>query len=311
MVWKSDKHLRVAVLEGGDSSEREISLLSGAQVASALRSAGHCVQSVDPAMVDLEQADLKNRFDVCFLALHGGAGEDGRIQQWLEERQIPYTGSNPQASRAAMDKSTAKTLFQQHDIPTPEFLLIDPSDSIDEIARCVTTLGFPLVIKPNSQGSSLGVGLAECAEVLPDRVTQTRQYEDWVLVERYIAGREFTVSVLGRKALPLLEIAGLEKIFDFGSKYSSEVIQCRFQTGLAPMKVQEVQQMAVAAAAALRTSGLVRVDLRLDTEDQPWVLEVNTLPGMTDHSLAPKAAAQAGIDLPSLCDWMLQDALRK
>ncbi len=130
-----------------------------------------------------------------------------------------------------------------------------------------------------------------------------------MLAERFVAGRELTVSVLGRRPLPLLEIIGHEEIFDFSSKYTSTVMECRFHTGLPPMKVEEVQQTAVAAAEALRTSGLVRVDLRLDAELRPWVLELNTLPGMTGHSLAPKAARQAGLDLPALCDWMLREAL--
>lgn len=306
----SHRALRVAVLAGGDSAEREVSLQSGSQVAAALKSAGHCVETIDPAAADFQRLDLADRFDVCFLALHGGAGEDGRIQRWLESRRIPYTGSGPQASLSAMFKSAAKTLFRRAGVPTPEYLLIQPQHSAESIRCRVAALGYPVVIKPDSQGSSLGVGLARDADELLDRVAESRRYDQWVMAERFVAGREMTVSVLGRRALPLLEVVGHEEIFDFGSKYTSTVMECRFHTGLSPMKVEEVQQTAVAAAEALRTAGLVRVDVRLDAELCPWVLEVNTLPGMTDHSLAPKAAEQAGLDLSALCDWMLRDAMR-
>jgi D-alanine-D-alanine ligase len=307
----SQRPLRVAVLAGGDSAEREVSLQSGAQVAAALASAGHLVETIDPAAADFERLDLRGRFDVCFLALHGGAGEDGRMQRWLDDRRIPYTGSGSRASLSAMFKSAAKTLFRRAGIPTPEYLLIQPQHSAESIRRRVAALGYPVVVKPDSQGSSLGVGLARTPAQLDARVAESRCYDQWVMAERFIAGRELTVSVLGRRALPLLEVVGHEEIFDFGSKYTSTVMECRFHTGLSPMKVEEVQQTAVAAAEALRTAGLVRVDLRLDTHLRPWVLEVNTLPGMTDHSLAPKAARQAGLNLPALCDWMLRDALQE
>ena len=305
----SRRTLRVALFAGGDSAEREVSLQSGAEVAAALKAAGHTVATIDPAEVNLERLDLKNRFDVCFLALHGGAGEDGRIQQCLEDRRIPYTGSGPRASHAAMSKSISKILFRRHGVPTPEYVVIKPHDPPERVAQRVGPLGFPLVVKPDNQGSSLGVGSARCVEELADRIAQSRRYDDWVLAEQYISGREFTVSVLGRKALPLLEVVGHEEIFDYGSKYASTVIQYRFQTGLAPMEVKGLSDTAVAAARALATSGLVRVDVRLDADLRPWVLEVNTLPGMTDHSMAPKAAAQAGLDMPALCDWMIRDAL--
>jgi len=301
--------LRVALFAGGDSAEREVSLRSGVEVAAALRAAGHTVAFIDPAEADLARLDLKNRCDVCFLALHGGAGEDGRIQQWLEDRRIPYTGSGPLASLAAMSKSLSKIVFRRHGVPTPPYVVIKPHDPPERVAQRVSPLGFPVVVKPDGQGSSLGVGIARCVEELADRLAQGRRYDDWVLAEQYIGGREFTVSVLGRKALPPLEVVGHEEIFDYGSKYASTIIEYRFQTGLGPMKVQELSDTAVAAARALATSGLVRVDVRLDTNLCPWVLEVNTLPGMTDHSLAPKAAAQAGLDMPALCDWMLRDAL--
>jgi len=300
--------LRVAVLAGGDSSEREVSLASGSQVAGALRTAGHQVDLLDPAAADLAGLDW-SRFDGCFLALHGGAGEDGRIQQQLAAWRVPYTGSGPAASRLAMSKSAAKAVFLRAGVPTPEYVMLGPEDRPNGIAAKVSGLGFPVVIKPDGQGSSLGVGVARCAEPLPSKLAESRRYDRLVLAERFIAGRELTVSVLGRKPLPLLEIVGREEIFDYQSKYTSTVIEYRFDTGLPPMKVQEIQQTAAAAAAALGTTGLVRVDLILDQSLRPWVLEINTLPGMTGHSMAPKAAARAGLDMPALCDWMLHDAV--
>lgn len=305
-----DGPLRVAVLAGGGSSEREVSLASGAQVAKALHAAGHGIELIDPARTDLVRLDW-NRFDCCFLALHGGAGEDGRVQRQLARLGIPYTGSGPAASSAAMSKSAAKALFLETGVPTPERVLLRPEDSPQQIVAKVSRLGFPVVVKPDSQGSSLGVGIARSAGDLAEKVAEARRYDRLILAERFIAGREMTVTVLGRRALPLLEIVGRAEIFDYGSKYSSTVIEYHFQTGLAPMKVKELEDVAVAAAAALGTTGMVRVDLMLDGALRPWVLEVNTLPGMTDHSLAPMAAARAGIDMPALCDWVLRDGLQQ
>jgi len=300
--------LRVAVLAGGDSAEREVSLASGARVAEGLRAAGHRVRSIDPAQTDLAGVDW-GLFDACFLALHGGAGEDGRVQEQLERRHVPYTGSGPAASRAAMSKSAAKAIFRQRGVPTPESVLLEQEDGPEQVLGKVAGLGFPLVIKPDAQGSSLGVAIVRDAGQLPGRVAESRRYDPRLIAERFIAGREFTVAVLGREPMPLLEIAGFSGIFDYRSKYTSTSIEYHFQTGLPPIKVEELQQTAVRAAAALGTAGLVRVDLMLDEHLRPWVLEVNTLPGMTGHSLAPLAAARAGMDLPALCDRLLRESL--
>jgi len=302
--------VRLAVLCGGESAEREVSLASGACVTATLEAAGHECQVIDPAEHDLS-AIAWDRFDACFLALHGGAGEDGRIQRDLERWQVCYTGSGPTASHRAMNKSVAKALFRRAGIPTPEYVVLHTGFSHRAMAEQVARLGFPLVVKPDSQGSSLGVAAVQYAAELPARVAQTARFGSPILVERLIVGREFTQTVLGRRPLPLLEIVGQKKIFDYESKYSSSLIEHHFDTGLPPIKIKEFQQTAVAAAAVLGTSGLIRVDMMLDTELRPWVLEINTLPGMTEHSLAPKAARQAGIDMPNLCNSMLRDGLRK
>ncbi len=325
------RSFRVVVLAGGDSPEREVSIASGARVAEALLTAGHQVHVVDPAETDLAEVDF-SRVDGCFLALHGGAGEDGRIQRRLEELGVSYTGSGPAASRAGMSKSLCKELFRQCSVPTPDYVLIEPGDSAEpyrarpipkvlppahvaaettsSMVQKVASVGFPVVIKPDAGGSSLGVGIARSQDDLPHLVAQSRRFGPLVIAERYVCGREMTVSVLGRRVLPPLEVLTGREVFDYRSKYSGSETQCRFQTGLPPIIVEELRKTALATADALGTAGLIRVDMLLDDRMKVWVLEVNTLPGMAAHSMAPKAAARDGMDMPQLCDWMLKDAIR-
>ena len=309
MPWnRTASGLRVAVLAGGDSAERNVSLASGAQVLAALRRVGHQAQSFDPVAVDLDDIAW-SEFDACFIALHGGAGEDGRVQQRLERLGVPYTGSGPAASRLAMSKSASKERFFLAGVPTQPYVLLHESDPPADAARKAPCLGFPVVVKPDGQGSSLGLGFADSPGELARAFSAARHYDSFVLVEPWIDGREFTVAVLGRHALPLLEIATPRGLFDYQAKYSDDATQCRVDTGLAEPIAARLEQVAVAATAALGTTGLSRVDLMLDRADRPWVLEVNTVPGLTDHSLAPRAAAWAGLDLHALCDWMVRDCL--
>ncbi len=308
MGRKPGSSLRVAVLAGGDSAERSVSLASGACVAKWLRQAGHAVEIVDPSGCDLDSVRWE-RFDGCFLALHGGSGEDGRLQERLEQLGVGYTGSGPEASQLAMSKSAAKAVFQAAGVPTPDYVLLDPCQPAERQVARVQRLGFPLVVKPDGQGSSLGVGIVRSAEDLAGQVARSARFGSAVLAERLIEGREFTVSVLRGEPLPVLEISGREEIFDYRSKYSSTLIEYHFQTGLPPIVIEELRSTAAQAAAALGTGGLVRVDLLLDEAARPWVLEVNTLPGLTEHSLAPKAARHARIDMPQLCDQILRDGL--
>ncbi len=302
--------LGVAVLAGGDSHEREISLASGAEAVTALEAAGHHVELFDPATVGLDEIPW-SRFDVCFIALHGGPGEDGRIQRQLEQLGVAYTGSPPAASRLAMSKSAAKERFFQAGIPTLPYAMFHATESIDHVVAQVGRFGYPLVIKPDSQGSSLGVGFAQGPDDLQPLVAEAGRFDPYILAEMYLAGREFTVAVLDRRALPLLEIATNDPVFSYQAKYhTSSNADLRFDTGLSTEKIAQLQQTAVAAAASLETSGLVRVDLLLDAAGWPWVLEVNTVPGMTRTSLAPRAAVAAGLEMPALCDWMVRDALR-
>lgn len=310
MTKHSPSPLRVALLAGGDSSEREISLASGREVTAALESRGHAVDSFDPAATPLRDI-YWGRYDVCFIALHGGAGEDGRIQAELEDLVVPYTGSGPKAARRAMSKSAAKRRFERHRVPSPPAIAFETTDAFHEVACRAAPLGYPLVIKPDSQGSSLGVGLAADESELAAKAIDASRYDSLLLAERWIDGREFTVAVLGRRALPLLEICTPGRWFDYEAKYVSDAAEHRFETEFPEAKIDELQSLAVAAAASLETAGLCRVDLLVDQAGQPWVLEANTVPGLTSHSLAPKAAARAGLDFASLCEWMLADGLRR
>jgi D-alanine-D-alanine ligase len=300
--------LRVVVLAGGDSPERPVSLASGEQVAMALRGTGHRVTICDPAITDLE-AFAWQEHDACFLALHGGAGEDGHVQRRLATLGVPFTGSNASASRLAMCKSASKERFFQVGVPTQPYVLVHQADSPADVAAKTAALRFPLIVKPDSQGSSVGLGLARTADELQAAVKEAAKFDDFVMVEPLVVGREFTVSLLGRKPLPLLEVITPGGLFDYEAKYESAMTEHRFDTGLLPETAAEIEQAAVAAAEALGTSGLVRVDVMLDRMARVWALEVNTIPGMTPHSLAPKAAARAGMSLAALCDWMLEDCL--
>ncbi len=299
---------RVAVLAGGDSAERSVSLRSGTGVADALSAAGHRVTSIDLSERPLAHVDW-SLFDAAFIALHGGAGEDGRVQQQLEDLGVAYTGSSPAACRLAMSKSAAKERFRQCGVPTPPFLLFNASDAIDVVARRATRLGYPLVIKPDGQGSSLGVAIADGQDDLATEIAAAAEFDRSLLAEAFVRGREFTVAVLSDRPLPLLEIVSPQRIFSYEFKYHSSQTQYSFDFELGAQSRGALVQAAVGATQAIGTSGLARVDLMLDDGGQVWVLEVNTSPGMTARSLAPQAAARAGLDMPALCNLLVRKCL--
>ncbi len=310
--YSGEQPLRIAVLAGGDSPEREISLASGQQVLAALAASGHAAELFDPAESPLN--DLGGgRFDVCFIALHGGAGEDGRIQTQLQLLGLPYTGSGPEASRLAMGKTAFKERLLDAGHPTPPYVLLEAGDERrTQAARC-QQLGYPLVVKPDSQGSSLGVNLVRNPAELDAALAAAAEFDQFVMAERWIDGREFTVTLMGRKTFPLLEIVPADRaaapIFSFASKYSSGSTSYNFDHGLTPSEASEMADLAIAVGKLVGTKGLARVDLIHDRAGQNWVLEVNTVPGLTARSLAPRSAAHAGYDLAQLCDLMLRDAL--
>jgi D-alanine-D-alanine ligase len=305
MSHTSKPTYRVALLAGGDSDERAISLKSGAAVKQALSSRGHRVLHLDPQVVDMADVDW-SRFDVAFIALHGRFGEDGQIQQILEAAGVPYTGSNAAASRLAFSKSAAKERFQQHGVPTPNYTLIHYSDDSARLHRIAGQMGYPLVVKPDTQGSSLGVTIVERPLQLDAAARRCFQFDGFGLMETAIAGTEWTVAVLDREVFPAIHIETPNAWYDYQAKYHSDATRYRFDYAVSPAIVQQIEAAAAAACQALGTKGLARVDLRLDERGQPWVLEVNTIPGLTDHSLAPKAAAQVGLDFADLCERMIE-----
>lgn len=301
--------LRIAVLAGGVSAEREVSLESGVNVAAALCDRGHLVTSIDPAEIPIQETDW-NRFDVAFLALHGTFGEDGQVQKLLEEAGIPYTGSDPLASRTAFSKSAAKERFAHAGVPTPAAVLVRQSDDAGQIFRAARRIGYPLVMKPDAQGSSLGVSLCDSPDDLPEAQSRAFHYGPVALLEAMIPGTEWTVAVLDDLVLPAIQIETHRGFFDYEAKYHDDATAYRFDSG-SPKRIRCVQTVAIRAARAVGTSGIARVDIRVDDLGQPWVLEVNTIPGFTSHSLVPKAAAKAGIDFGELCERAVRSAAQR
>lgn len=288
---------RIAVLCGGPGVERAISLESGTCVTEGLRAAGlraeRQIVSGDPEEIARLDADL------VFLALHGEFGEDGTVQGLLESRGLPYTGSNPAASALAMDKQATKAMFATVHIPTPAGTLIR---DVDEAARCVMDAGlaYPLVVKPNSRGSSVGVQIVRSAETLAAAVAGALAIDEAALAERFIAGREMTVGILGGDMLPVVELRTGNEFYDFEAKYVSEATEYICP---APLDADEVERLHTVARAAVDVVGvrdMGRVDI-LFAGGVPYVLEINTIPGMTSHSLLPKAAAAAGCSFADLC----------
>ena len=299
----------IAVLAGGESAERSISLESGRNVARALTARGHHVHEIDPASVDFVSLDWSGT-DCVFFALHGAGGEDGQLQELLERAGVPFTGSSAVVSRLAFSKSAAKERFLQHHVPTPAFVLIHESDDAAEISRKARQLGFPLVVKPDSQGSSLGVTVVETEESLPAALAECFHYDRFGLLESLVDGPEFTRGLLDQTPLPLMQIETDRPFFDYTAKYSDGQSACCFEFAQPTNVIRAIETAADGAAAALGTTGLARVDLRLDRYGQPWVLEVNTIPGLTDHSLVPQAAEHAGIGFGPLCEQAVEQVVQ-
>jgi D-alanine-D-alanine ligase len=285
---------------GGDSREREVSLLSGRAVARALAGRGHDVRACDVRPGEVT-ADLVRGLDVAFVALHGRWGEDGALQEELEALGACYTGSGPEASRLAMDKVAAKRRFAEAGVPTPAFRVVPPGDgrALDE---ALAALGPDLVTKPVADGSSLGISMCDSAESLRRGAEAVWRDGRPVLVERRVLGREFTVGFLGRTALPLIEIRVPGGWYDYRNKYQSDRTEYVFDHGLPREVERRIAEAALGAFDALGCRDLARVDLMLSPDGRPLVLEVNTIPGFTDHSLVPKAAARAGLSFGQLCE---------
>lgn len=332
--------MRIAVLFGGTSSERDVSIASGSQVVKALREAGHDVIAVDTATGVLGKADEQKllssgvaptppeedsldmlrsgdasaivsapelaSIDVIFLALHGGTGENGTLQSLLELTGIPYTGSGPLGSAVAMDKDMTKRILVHAGVPTPDWLMA-PVSADEAIER----LGLPLIVKANKQGSTVGLTKVKDRSEFEAAIEKAYMHDDEVMCEQFIPGRELTVPVLANDALPVGEIIIESEIFDYETKYQSGKAEEVFPADLpGPIAVQ-AQLFALKTHRALKLRGYSRVDFRLDADNNLWCLEANTLPGMTAASLYPKGAAAAGMGFAEVCERICSLALEE
>jgi len=300
------KSKRIGVLMGGMSAERAVSMESGEAVYEALQSRGYDVTRI---LVDreIDQTLRTSAIDIAFNALHGTYGEDGCIQGLLEMLRIPYTGSGVLASALAMDKVKAKELFRLHNVPTPPYYDLGRPE-LPTLERIHGSFGFPVFAKPRRAGSSVGAGRANNLSELEGRVESALRFDRRVLVERHITGREIAVGVLDGKALGAIEIVPRGKFYDYESKYSSGRSDYHFPARLSPTRYKGVLNLAEQAHKSIGATGATRVDMIVTEGQNEFVLEVNTLPGMTPNSLLPKIAAGSGYDFADLCEAILNRA---
>jgi D-alanine-D-alanine ligase len=297
---------KIGVLLGGVSSEREVSLRTGEAVLTALRERGH---DAIPIYVDndVDVALRQEQIDVAFIALHGRLGEDGCIQGLLELLGIPYTGSDVMASAVAMHKGKAKELFRLHNLPTPAYYTLTGED-LGDLVGAHGDFGFPCVVKPVREGSSVGVAICQSLDELAPAVERALCFDDEVLVERFIAGKEVSVAILDDRALGACEIAPREGFYDYQNKYTKGATDYFVPPRLSPERYRGVLAQALRAHMALGCKGATRVDMIVSDSGNEFILEVNTVPGLTPTSLLPKIADAAGISFGELCEQMLAGA---
>jgi D-alanine-D-alanine ligase len=339
--------LKITVLMGGTSAERDVSLASGVRVAEALRSRGHEVLSVDTVHGLLsapdERALLSGKIvktippdvqalvrlnaqlpstirslpktEVVFLALHGGQGEDGTLQALLDLTSVPYTGSGHLASALAMDKDLSKHLFRAAGVPTADWRMASVGGEGRQVgggkfaAEVERELGLPVIVKPSKQGSTVGLSIVREIGQLWESIEEAAKFDDEVMVEQFIPGRELTVGILGDEALPVGEIIPVHEIYDYECKYTAGMAREIFPAELTAEETKTIQDLALRAFRALKLRGYARIDFRMAPDGVFYCLEANTLPGMTALSLIPQAAAAAGISFPELCERIVQLAL--
>ncbi len=297
---------RIAVLAGGTSCEREISLISGRNVFQALQSKGLAVLWVD-AVGDFIAQLKEEKITMAFIALHGVFGEDGTVQRLLEKEGIVYTGSGPGASELAFDKSKTQALFQREGISVPEFIALE---NISQIQNKIP-FGYPRVVKPARCGSSVGVTILTQSDGYQAACREAFRYSDTILIERFVPGRELTVGVLEEKPLPVVEVISQRKFYDYEAKYQDSATRYQVPAKLSVLEAKKITQESMRAYRVLGCRMMSRVDIILAPDNKPYVLEVNTIPGLTSKSLLPKAAAAAGIDFPELCVRILTMALQE
>ena len=340
--------MRITILLGGTSAERDVSLASGLRIAEALRGRRHGVVLLDPARGVITPEDEQamraagvlhpappplealrkisrsamlpslgtlpevRDAEMVFLALHGGEGEDGTIQAMLDLARVPYTGSGHLASALAMDKDLSKQLFRAAGVATADWAMTGyRAGPIPDAQQLVAALGLPIVVKPSKQGSTVGLTIVREASALAAAVADAALYDDEVMIERFVPGRELTVAILGGDALPVGEIIPKHEIYDYHCKYTAGMAREEFPARLPPEVTMEAQRQARRAFAALKLDGYARIDFRLTERNELFCLEANTLPGMTEFSLVPQAAAAAGMDFGALCEQIVQLALTR
>lgn len=307
--------MKILVLLGGSSAEREVSLSSGSRVAAALRERGHQVTEADPHPDPFAVLEAAKAADVTWLALHGGAGEDGTIQALLDLAGVRYTGSGVLGSALAMDKDLSKRLFRAAGVPTAEWRMLTTT-SVERwrepayAAETFAALGPKVVVKPSKQGSTVGLSIIDAPAALADAVALAFQHDDEVMLEAFVPGRELTAAVLAGAPLPVGEIIPKHDIYDYECKYTPGMAEELFPAPIPDAVRDEVQRLALLAYGALKLRGCARVDFRYDPAGQLFCLEANTLPGMTGTSLVPQAAQAAGIGFPELCERIALDAVR-
>jgi D-alanine-D-alanine ligase len=332
--------MNITVMMGGTSAERDVSLASGVRIVQALRRRGHVTTPMDPAvgvlseqtfeqlthgvmrrepptleqLRRLERTELSHvlvtlpavrEADVVFIGLHGGFGEDGTVQAMLDAAHVCYTGSGHLASALAMDKDLSKILFRSAGVTTADWLMAPASDAQVEAA-----LGWPVIVKPSKQGSTVGLTKVERAEQLKPAVHEALQFDDEVMIERFIPGRELTVGILGDEALPVGEIIPKHELYDYECKYTAGMAREEFPAKLTKSQRASAQAQARRAFRALKLTGYARIDFRMTDDGTFYCLEANTLPGMTELSLIPQAAHAAGISFDDLCERIVQLAVR-
>lgn len=305
MNIKGTKIGSVAVLMGGWSAEREISLKTGSAVLRALEKLGRECWAVD---VDRQLANKlsEKKPDIAFIALHGKGGEDGAVQGLLEVLGIAYTGSGILSSSLAMNKKYSKWLFERHSIKTPPYILVS-AEEVPAVGQI--PFGFPLIVKPVSEGSTIGVSIVQQPEGLQDALLEAFKYGKEALVEKFIDGRELTVGIIGRRALPPLEIIPEKGFYDYQAKYQSSETRYRVPADIPDALADQLSSMALSAVSVLDCRGAARVDFRVDGDGVPYILEVNTIPGMTESSLLPKAAGSVGLSFEKLVEEIVIQAM--
>jgi D-alanine-D-alanine ligase len=305
--------LRVAVLSGGISLEREVSLRSGSRVADALEDRGHDVLRLD-VDADLVHRLTEERVDVAFLTLHGSAGEDGTIQSMLELLGIPYTGPDVLASSLAWNKPIAQGLYRRAGIDVPENVTLSQQafremGAAAAVGRVADELGMPLVVKPATGGSSLGLSIVPSGDRLPAAIVGAFSYADQVLIERFVQGTEVAVSLLDGEAMPVVEIQPKEGVYDFSARYTAGATEFHAPARLDDTTTARCQDVAVRAYQAIGARHVSRADMIVDADGTPWLLELDTCPGLTSTSLLPLAAQAAGLDFADLCERLVALAL--